>query len=338
MSDPQGEAVYELKPVLDDPRYEGFGSIDEVSFTGQDNLSDDFMPDFANRGRAWTVTRLAPLWKPVKVTGRVRAFHDYPCVDLMIPAFSRRAIDALRDMLEPNGELLPLVTTVGEYYAYNVTTVADILDETRSKISWLDRKRDIADEVRRYAFVDEEIPGLRIFRLVRMPTSYYVTRAFVDRVEQHGLKGFGLEKLYPPDPSGGRGKKPRGAREEDAKTVETARGRVAVKGQTVVIVLPTEKGRPSKEEKQRLTSIMDRLDARLYDPKQVSLDEYRGSLEGHDHHQGADRLFLSCPDADALVQTLRPWLKSLHREGPVAVFKRYGEYVDPDCQEEEVSL
>ena len=83
---------------------------------------------------------------------------------------------------------------------------------------------------------------------------------------------------------------------------------------------------------------MERLDALLYDPKQVSLDDCRGSLEGHDHHQGAYRLFLTCPDADALVETLRPWMKSLHRERPVALFKRHGEYVDPDCPEEEVPL
>ena len=81
------------------------------------------------RGRNWTVPPLAPFWTPQRVIGQVRPFNDYPCVDLIVPAFSRKAVDALRNLLEPNGELLPLVAEVGEYFAYNITTVADILDQ-----------------------------------------------------------------------------------------------------------------------------------------------------------------------------------------------------------------
>ena len=43
--------------------------------------------------------RLQSVWKPVKVTGPVNAFNDYPCLELATPVFSRRAVDALEEML-----------------------------------------------------------------------------------------------------------------------------------------------------------------------------------------------------------------------------------------------
>src|SRR5262249_39700345 len=149
---------YKLDPVTDDPRYEGFAFVREESIRGkviggQSAMEWDFNPDnMLTEGRAWTVTPLRPYWTPQPVRGRVRAFNDYPCVNLLIPAFSRRAVDALRDFLEPNGELLPLVSSVGEYYAYNITTVADALDEQKSEIEWLDDKHtfDEVFEIHRY--------------------------------------------------------------------------------------------------------------------------------------------------------------------------------------------
>ncbi len=47
---------------------------------------------------------------------------------------------------------------------------------------------------------------------------------------------------------------------------------------------------------------------------------------------------LSWPDADALVDKLRPWLKTLSWEKPVRVMQPYGECVDPNCPEEVLEL
>jgi hypothetical protein len=38
--------------------------------------------------------------------GRVAEFNDYPGVDMVLPAFSERAVKSLGSLLEPNGELL----------------------------------------------------------------------------------------------------------------------------------------------------------------------------------------------------------------------------------------
>jgi hypothetical protein len=187
--------IYELDPIVDNPIFEGFGFKRERSLRGTVGISYDFMPDDVEaKGRGWTVTRLAPYWTPQIVEGRVRALNDYPCVNL---SFSQPAVDALREFLEPNGELLPLTSTVGQYYAYNVTTVADVMDVERAKIKWFDKKRDVAMEVRHFAFKEAKLNGLSIFRLVELPASTFVTNTFAEAVTEHSLNGFNFVKVWP---------------------------------------------------------------------------------------------------------------------------------------------
>lgn len=165
-------ALYQLEPITDNPKFEGFAFVREESVRGkviggQSRLVWDFGPDdIKTKGRAWTVTPLTRFWTPQPVIGRVRPFNDFPCVNLTIPAFSRRAVDALRDFLEPNGELLPLVSTVAEYFAYNTTKVADILDEANSQIRWLSEKHSFEQifEIDCYQCFPERMAGLSIFR------------------------------------------------------------------------------------------------------------------------------------------------------------------------------
>ena len=83
---------------------------------------------------------------------------------------------------------------------------------------------------------------------------------------------------------------------------------------------------------------MNEIDGLLYDASSDPNKPYFGSLEGHEFIDGQACLFLSCPDADALVEKLRPWLKTLKWDGSLAVLKRYGEYVDVNCREEWVEL
>src|SRR5262249_12886566 len=99
--------------------------------------------------------------------------------------------------LEPNGELLPVLSSVGEYYAYNITTVVDVLDHLRSDIIWYDENHDIALRIRRYECIPEKLAGLSIFRVVEMPSTTFVNQVFVDRVRQHGLQGFDFPRLWP---------------------------------------------------------------------------------------------------------------------------------------------
>lgn len=198
-------ALYKLEPFTDNPQYEGFAFVRQESLRGeviggQSRLIWDFgTNNIKTKGRGWTVPFLAPFWTPQPVVGRVRAFNDYPCINLLIPAFSQRAVDVLSDYLIPNGELLPLVSTIGDYYAYNITTVVDILDQENSTINWMDERREFPylHDIERYECVAGRMAGLSIFLVVEKPSTTYVSQQFVDRVQEHNLNGFHFVKLWP---------------------------------------------------------------------------------------------------------------------------------------------
>ena len=118
---------------------------------------------------------------------------------------------------------------------------------------------------------------------------------------------------------------------------KTNRGKL-VKGNSVVLRLcaADDAAKPSQAEIAEVERLMDELDATLVN---VDVDVHEaGSLEGHEW-VGADcRLFFSCPDADALVDKLWPWLKSLRWPGQVMLMKRYGEMHDASAREEYVDL
>lgn len=192
--------VYEFSKLCDVQEYEGFAWEDEFkSVRGQPEATMDFCPEFVDGGPDREPVRLASLWKPVRVIGNVRAWNDFPSINLDIPAFSRRAVEALRDLLEPNGELLSLISDVGEFFAYNVTTVADALDADRSEVTW-GHDRLYASRIHRYEFDPDRLKGLVIFRLRQKMLDYYVTETFAQRVREHKLQGFDLAKVWPLPP------------------------------------------------------------------------------------------------------------------------------------------
>lgn len=314
---------------MDDPRFEGFAFGDGQSLldgrivANPPSDDDPFKPsDFTEKGREWTPDRLAHVWKPPRVVGRVRRSNDFPCVGLIIPAFSRRAVDALRDLLEPNGELLLLDSSVGEYYAYNVTTKADVLDSAGTEV-W-------SFQVLRYEFRVERLKGLSIFRIPESISTVFVTDSFVARVREHDLLGFDFIKVWPWAP---------GTRYWEENRKERLRSKedadLPVKGNTVVLRLPLAKKTPNVNEKQLLNGLLDRLDA-LLDEKMPG--PYYGSLEGHSKQKGEIRVFLSCPNCDRLLEKLRPELVKLRAAWPIQVVKRYGEMRDRNCREEYVDI
>jgi hypothetical protein len=313
--------VFDLLPVLDNPLFEGFGSGDSASCLGRDNVRRDFFP--ANRSIwDWTLEPLAAKWKPIEVLGRVRSFNDFPCIGMMIPAFSRRAADALRDYLEPNGELLPLIHPAGEYYAYNCTRIAEVLDHENSKGLWSRLDPRLALDVEYFSVFPDRLAGLTIFRMRELPNIVFVTTPFVERVREHGLNGFHFAKVWPWPPG-------TNYRLEDKKNCQadtrfrTAHGDVDIKAQSLVICLPLAGAKLSADEKKRIANIEDEIDAQLFTP---TLDTpYFGSLEGKKTAKGATRLYLSCPDAEALFRKLEPWLKAVvWQPRPMVVVRTVG--------------
>jgi hypothetical protein len=214
------DAVYELMPMLDTPGYACFDMPDDTPVGWGESIMADLRPrDVCTRH--WQVQRLAPLWRRREVINVLPdQVNDYPTIGLIIPLFSQRAVDLLRDLLEPNGEILPVTCKTGQYCVYNVTTVADVLDREASDMdwgSWYKLKKlepVVAREIRYYSFIPDRLSSLAIFRIPEDITGYYVTERFAERVRQHDLKGFNLRKVWPlprPQKPGGLGEMERRA-------------------------------------------------------------------------------------------------------------------------------
>lgn len=100
-----GRNIYELTSVGDDnPLFAGL-SLKNDKYS---SLLETWPADWRVNYRTWEPKRLKATWPGPKVVGNVRRFNDCPGVNLTSLAFSQRAVDMLRDILEPNGELLPL--------------------------------------------------------------------------------------------------------------------------------------------------------------------------------------------------------------------------------------
>jgi hypothetical protein len=165
----------------------------------------DFYPNRYGRGQ-WTPPRLAATWKTPKLIGDVSPENDYPgegAPAYLTPVFSPRAVEQLREFLEPNGELLPVTTPLGTYYAYNVTKLVDALDSPERP-----------DALQRFILKPRTLTGLSIFKVPQAPVDIYVTEPFVRRVRESGLKGMWITKCWP---------LPKGVRWQDAWDVALQR-------------------------------------------------------------------------------------------------------------------
>jgi hypothetical protein len=293
-------AVYKLAYMKNDPRYEGFaGMLPKERFPRTDGRMK----------RNWRMRRFARGWKPIKVIGRVRAFNDNPGM-LGCPAFSQRAVDALRDLLEPNGEILPLSTPIGPYFAFNVTKVADVLDWKKSDVDWIvNRKPFNALRIYKYVFFPKKLKDLAIFVSPEDPMGVYVTETFVQRVRQHGLNGFLFLKVWPLPEGTNLWELHKETREKQMAKMGLPAGQT-ITGNMVMLFLkladPKSKG--NKSELAQIKRLAGQLDALLVDNSQ---DVPVGSLVGIDFKSGNCRMILSCPDADALEKKLAPLLKQL---------------------------
>jgi hypothetical protein len=128
-----------------------------------------------------------------------RPLSDHPPLGAGVPVFSARAADALRDLLAPHGEFLPLAGV--PCVAFQVTRVLDALDEARSGLSRVAGHAGhpgFVSQVTRFALRPEALGDAAIFRLASVPESEpFVTAAFRSRARAAGLTGMRLEPVWP---------------------------------------------------------------------------------------------------------------------------------------------
>lgn len=314
--------IYVLDKVLDDPRFEGFGVVEAPSLLGRDSRRDDLTPGFgdASKNPRWQQPSLCSHWIPPQVIGRVSEFNDYPCLGMILPVFSERAVDRLRPMLEANGELLLLDSnTKTRFFFYNIRTISDALDQSRSKCHFWCDPPTTAMGIDRFEFQKTKLAGLSIFRIHQDPALVLVTEEFVDQVNFFGLRGFDFKKVWPLPP---------GVNWEKQKS-QSDRDRKRLKQHTLVIIFPFN---GSPKDKKTISTFENLVERRL---KVVKLeDPYLGFYEGNDQVEYDYRMFLSAPNVDALFDFLRDDIEALNWPKPVRVFRRYGEMYDENAKEE----
>jgi hypothetical protein len=142
---------------------------------------------------------LVASWRPVTITAADEEdaeaeLGDYALLGV-VPVFSWRAVEAMGDLLRPNGELLPLRYHRGDYVAYNVTRIIDALDEEASSILRFRDGKVMA--IQEYIFRPDRLVGATIFKIPQLPKAFvFVTGEFARRVEDSALTGFHFRKLW----------------------------------------------------------------------------------------------------------------------------------------------
>jgi hypothetical protein len=156
-----------------------------------------FVTDFADRfdgapmKRPWSDVRLE--WDPDSESPKPDFNELFP-----VPTFNSRAMDALRDLLEGHGEILPTTCEGEQLYFFNVTRVIDALDEASSRVDRYLGRNEIST-VDGYVFFAEKLTSVVIFKIPFFGARVFVTDPFVERVKSTELTGFWLPRVWSTD-------------------------------------------------------------------------------------------------------------------------------------------
>ena len=322
------KAVYKLTCNMTDPRLSVCFVIgpDARSVLGHKTAYED-LKVIDGMSLGWRTQPLAEHWKPMPVAGEVSPCNDYPGLEAIEPVVSRRAVDALGDMLSANGDLLPLNTNIGEYYLYIVQTKIDALNVAGSDIR-RSRGDEVAARVVYFDFMPARLAEASIFRIPEQPNYTLVTDRFKARVEQAGLNGFEFAKVWPL-PEGSNWLMEHRAWQKQQKATKLA-------GEAVVLRFTLHGDAPTPSERQLATDIESALRAQL---KVESLAApYQGSIEVAEFADGEFRVICTCPSAATLSEFLAPWLETVSWAGDVSLTKRFGNLYDKKAKEKRVAV
>ncbi len=119
---------------------------------------------------------------------------DFPSLTGVL-VFSARAVGALQRRLRENGEILPLNCSEGEYYAFNLTTSIDALDESNSEVERFKTDGRIM-QINKYIFFADRLHGATIFKIPQSRAKVFVTDTFRKMVIDNGLSGFAFVNVW----------------------------------------------------------------------------------------------------------------------------------------------
>jgi hypothetical protein len=136
---------------------------------------------------------MAAEWKPppVRVIGKSKRLRDFVSWMNAAPVISPAACDALRTLLAPHSEVLPLIELRGKLYsALNVLTTVDCLDHGASDILYSSNDPDHILSISTYQLHLNRIPDATpIFKLPEYTGCVFATDVLVDAVRNSQLRG-----------------------------------------------------------------------------------------------------------------------------------------------------
>jgi hypothetical protein len=109
--------------------------------------------------------------------------------------FRKKAIDALRPLLEVDGELLPLSCPGHDLWIYNTFRVLDALDEDASTVMRLKSGKPFM--IQEHVFRPEIVKNVPIFKISLLsPSPTYVNESFLERWRSSGLHGLDFTGVW----------------------------------------------------------------------------------------------------------------------------------------------
>ena len=142
--------------------------------------------------------KLATDWPKItlELENNKKRISDFPYFCHNFPIFSERAVDALRDLIAPYVEFLPVEVANSDkkFFGVNIWTVYDTLDLPRCDYVQIHRYFNI----KVHAFKDDILPEAPIFRVRETCTlEMFISQEFRDIVESKRLTGLRFEHLMP---------------------------------------------------------------------------------------------------------------------------------------------
>jgi len=134
-------------------------------------------------GRPMAESWMSPRFELNRKSGKLKDFVSW---ELTVPVVSARAKQCLEKVCAGSVEFLPLGVIKGtDYYAINVLTVLDVLDEQRSDADYFNGKM-VALRKAKFRALPPSIPT--IFKVPQW-SSVYVARPFAEAVVANKLTG-----------------------------------------------------------------------------------------------------------------------------------------------------
>ena len=140
-------------------------------------------------------------WRPVLVLlersnlGRKLKRGDFHTIGSTPLIMRKRAVVALSEIWNANGEILPLIEESGEeLFVFNSKSI-DALDESQSNIIRFPSSGRIM-VIKQPVFIKEKLEGIDVFHLPNFPYITYVSQRFVDKVKENDLLGIDFKQVW----------------------------------------------------------------------------------------------------------------------------------------------